>query len=117
MQVIHQFEEHVRSHSFPFVDRPLTADEQEIVMASLALAGEAGEVANHVKKSLRDGIPPVTSDYLLELGACLHYLVRMVQYAGYSLDEIASMNITKLTDRLKNDEAFALKVAKHNTGV
>ena len=66
----------------------------------LGLAGESGEVADHVKKIIRDdeGHVTVARKELLteELGDVLWYVARLASITGYSLDEIAQRNIDKL---------------------
>lgn len=77
-----------------------------LTYTSLGLAGEAGEVANKVKKILR-------GDYSLdaklieqlagELGDVLWYVAQTARRLGLSLDEIAAMNLSKLRLRLNTD--------------
>lgn len=75
----------------------------DFVYPALGLAGEAGEVADKVKKVIRD--KEGTLDYAtrreiaFELGDVLWYLAREAEEMGYTLAEIATMNIDKLNDR------------------
>ena len=66
----------------------------------LGLAGEAGEVADHVKKILRDDDGRVSEkraeEMAEELGDALWYVARLASVAGFSLDQIAQRNIAKL---------------------
>lgn len=70
---------------------------------ALGLAGEAGEIANKVKKIIRDdnGVPTSTveADLAAELGDVLWYLTRLADEIGYSLETIAAANLLKLADR------------------
>lgn len=68
---------------------------------TLGLVGEAGEVANKVKKLQRDGltldeIRPALKD---ELGDVLWYLAALCDEIGVTLEEVASTNLHKLTSR------------------
>lgn len=69
--------------------------------AILGLIGEAGEIANKWKKHLRDGTPLEELFPLLagETGDVLWYLARLCMEMGYSLDEVAAMNLDKLEMR------------------
>lgn len=75
-----------------------------LVYTTLGLAGEGGEVANKVKKILRDSEGIVTEEtrkkLLDEAGDCLWYLSQFVTELGGSLEQVAVANIAKLTDRL-----------------
>lgn len=70
----------------------------------LALAGEAGETANKVKKVCRD-LPPgyfpgsYRSEIADELGDVLWYVNAAATKMGFTLEEIAEMNINKLRSR------------------
>lgn len=73
-----------------------------IVYTALGLAGEAGEVANKVKKVMR-GDTEFTDDakqeIAAELGDLLWYIARCADEIGYPLAEIAAMNAGKLRAR------------------
>lgn len=69
----------------------------------IALAGEAGEVANAYKKHFlrAPGARGFDEDNNVpdELGDVLYYLVRLGQEMDCSLEEIMRMNMRKLLDR------------------
>jgi NTP pyrophosphatase (non-canonical NTP hydrolase) len=67
----------------------------------MGLAGEAGEVANLVKKQVRDLQRANATEVALELGDVLWYVTRIAEYFGFSLEDIAQMNIQKLAERYK----------------
>lgn len=70
---------------------------------ALGLAGEAGEVANVVKKIVRDDFYTLTEHKRErlkdELGDVLWYLSRLSSECGWSLEEVAQANIEKLERR------------------
>lgn len=70
---------------------------------TLGLAGEAGEVANIVKKIQRDHAGVLTDDVRGklqdELGDVLWYISACADELGLTLDEIASFNVNKLAKR------------------
>lgn len=75
------------------------------VYPTLGLAGETGEVAEKVKKILRDKngvVDEATKDSLKkELGDVLWYLAQLATEFGLSLDDIADANLKKLMSRLE----------------
>ena len=71
---------------------------QRIVYPALGLCGESGEVAEKVKKWIRDG--SLDRDSLKkELGDVLWYLSALAGDLGLTLDEIAVANVEKLRSR------------------
>ncbi len=68
---------------------------------ALGLAGEAGEVANKVKKLSRDHLDPkdLQEDIKSELGDVLWYLAAVATEFDISLTDVAADNLRKLEDR------------------
>ncbi|MEM0123430.1 MAG: nucleoside triphosphate pyrophosphohydrolase family protein [Conexivisphaerales archaeon] len=66
---------------------------------TLGLTGEAGEVANKIKKEIRDNEPVNEEEIKSELGDVLWYLSELALAYGFNLEEIAKSNIRKLQDR------------------
>lgn len=77
--------------------------EQRIIYPTLGLSGETGEVADKVKKVLRDknGIfdGETRHEIAKELGDVLWYVSTLAYDLGFKLDEIAQMNVDKLASR------------------
>lgn len=75
------------------------------VYPTLGLAGEAGEVAEKIKKVIRDkgGIIDDETRELIkkELGDVLWYVSQIASELNLSLEDIAETNIKKLYDRLE----------------
>lgn len=83
-----------------------------ILYPVLGLNGEAGEVAEKVKKYLRDDGEAITSNGISderreaiakELGDVLWYLTATASDIGYDLYEIATLNLQKMFDRVENN--------------
>jgi len=75
--------------------------EHAITYPALGLAGEAGEVANKVKKIIRDGKMDrlgITS----ELGDCMWYIALMCRDLNVDMGELAKANLEKLYNRKQN---------------
>ena len=70
---------------------------------ALGLAGEAGEVAEHAKKAIRDDGSQVTDErraaMAKELGDVLWYVAQLASELELDLDEIAQANLDKLLSR------------------
>ncbi len=73
------------------------------VYPALGLVGEAGEVANKLKKAHRDNDDVISAEIKhlvsLELGDVLWYVAQLAAELGLSLESIAEENITKLASR------------------
>jgi NTP pyrophosphatase (non-canonical NTP hydrolase) len=73
------------------------------IYPTLGLSGEAGEVADKVKKVIRDRAghfdDEVRAEIALELGDVLWYVAQLASELGYELDVIANQNLKKLRDR------------------
>lgn len=65
----------------------------------LALCGEAGELANVLKKSLRKGVEPDREKMLDELGDVLWYAAAVASELEKTLEQVAQGNLTKLAAR------------------
>lgn len=74
-----------------------------IVYPTLGLNGEAGEVADKVKKVLRDGSSKFTGEIkeaiMYEVGDVLWYVATLSHDLGYTLEEVAERNYDKLKSR------------------
>lgn len=66
---------------------------------SLALCGEAGELANLTKKTFLHGHPYDPEKVKEELGDILWYVAVYAENIGADLGEIAQMNVEKLRRR------------------
>ncbi len=75
----------------------------KIIYPTLGLTGEAGEVADKVKKVLRDDGGQFTDEKKLEIakeiGDVLWYVATLSNDIGFSLEEIAWINYRKLKSR------------------
>tara|TARA_B100000683_G_scaffold10753_1_gene11780 strand:- start:1804 stop:2127 length:324 start_codon:yes stop_codon:yes gene_type:complete len=83
-------------------DTAIYPAEQGLIYTVLGLTGEAGEVAEKVKKMLRDGHKlddKYRGKIARELGDVLWYVANVAHEIGVSLDTVAKANVNKLKDR------------------
>ncbi len=77
--------------------------QNKIIYPTLGLTGEAGEIANKVKKILRDNSGElqenVRQDLISELGDVLWYIAALATDLNIELSEVANKNIEKLNNR------------------
>lgn len=106
--------------SYPTYDFTLNAYQQKarstasypgqgnnIQYPALGLAGEAGEVADKIKKLWRNKGQATPVEYSIddrravakELGDALWYIAACASELGYTLEQIATLNNEKLADR------------------
>jgi len=81
---------------------------EQFVYPVIGLAGEAGEIANKVKKIFRDKggklDEQTREDIKKELGDVLWYISQVATDMGIRLDEVASSNIEKLASRMQRNQ-------------
>lgn len=75
----------------------------EFAYPALGLVGEAGEIANKLKKVIRDNggvlTQPVKESVGGEIGDCLWYIAQLATEMGYDLNTLAQQNVDKLASR------------------
>jgi len=80
---------------------------KNFIYPTLGLAGEAGEVAEKIKKVIRDkngkAGQETKEEIQKELGDVLWYVSQIATELKISLDEVAKGNIKKLMSRLKRN--------------
>lgn len=78
-------------------------DDLKLIYPAIGLAGETGEVMEHIKKTIRDNNRQLTEDrrhaLAKELGDVLWYMANLAEDAGLSLADIARQNIEKVNSR------------------
>lgn len=78
-------------------------EDKRIIYPALGMCVEAGEVADKVKKVIRDNNQNFTNDrkreIAKEIGDVLWYCATLSHDLGFSLEEVAQMNIDKLASR------------------
>jgi NTP pyrophosphatase (non-canonical NTP hydrolase) len=87
--------------------------------AGLGLAGEAGEVADIIKKVVhhgRDLDTELEAKLKKELGDVLWYAAHLCNVLGWSLSDVAAGNVEKLRTRYPNGFSLADSIAKRDEG-
>ena len=81
--------------------------DSNIIYPTLGLVGEAGEVAEKVKKVIRDKNGVFDDESILgikkELGDVLWYLSNLCTELNFDLEDVASLNLEKLKKRTANN--------------
>jgi NTP pyrophosphatase (non-canonical NTP hydrolase) len=81
---------------------------------TLGLTGEAGEVADYLKKVRGHGHPLDPEKMKKELGDVLWYLAVLADSFGFTLNEVAQANVDKLRARYPN--GFTIADSKAQVG-
>lgn len=84
---------------------------EHLINGALGLAGEAGEVADIVKKVMYQGHTMDREHIAKECSDCLWYLAEVATAIGYDLEEIMQMNIDKLKKRYP--DGFSAERSQH----
>ena len=81
-------------------------EEHKVVYPALGLCGEAGEVADKIKKTIRGDstLEQATGSIADELGDVLWYLAILADDLGVPLEDIAHWNVDKLQRRMKSNK-------------
>lgn len=82
--------------------RTANKHEGELANYALGIAGEAGEVADLIKKVVFHGHEMDKEKVKKELGDVMWYLSQIARLAGLTLEEVATANIEKLYKRYPN---------------
>ncbi len=72
------------------------------IYASLGLAGESGEVIEHIKKIVRDNREPTdieVNELTHELGDVLWYVGKLCNTLGIEMQHILDLNVQKINHR------------------
>jgi NTP pyrophosphatase (non-canonical NTP hydrolase) len=97
-----EFERFVQTNwGMPGKTAPIAQDAAELrdlYIMSTGLAGETGEVMEHLKKYVRNGVLD-NHALALELGDVLHYLTRIAVRFNFTLYDLMEMNADKLNKR------------------
>lgn len=73
-----------------------------ILNGALGLCGESGEVADLIKKWIAQGHALNADKVIQELGDVMWYVALTARSLGYSLSEVATINVEKLKLRYPN---------------
>ena len=89
-----EYQKHARSTA-------IYPEEYKVIYPALGLCGEAGEVAEKIKKTVRGdtSLDEVSGNIAMELGDVLWYVAVLADDLGITLDQIANWNVAKLNRR------------------
>lgn len=82
---------------------------EQLSLAGLGIAGEAGEVADLIKKHLHHGQDLNHDKLKEEAGDVLWYVMYTASIMGWTLEDIARANCAKLQDRYP--DGFSKEIA------
>ena len=88
-------------YSYWVEEKILTQGKDRLVENVLGLVGEAGEVAEKVKKMVRDNKSINQKDIVKELGDVLFYTTALANIYGGTLKSIIELNMEKLDGRME----------------
>lgn len=77
----------------------MTEGQDRLVENTLGLVGEAGEVAEKIKKLIRDDKRFSNAEIIKELGDVVFYVTALANYYGSTLDDVLETNVEKLNSR------------------
>ena len=80
----------------------MVGSREDFAVLGLGLAGESGEVADHIKKYIGHGHELDREKLKKELGDVLWYVAVLAQQLGFCLGDVMATNIEKLEKRYPN---------------
>ena len=86
-------------YSYWVENKIMTEGKDRLIENTLGLVGEAGEVAEKIKKLIRDSSRFSNEDIVKELGDVVFYATALANYFESSLEEVIELNVDKLDDR------------------
>ena len=78
-------------------------DKDKINYPMIGLCSEVGEVADKIKKNMRDGNTYSKEDIAKELGDCLWYIAALCRDLDINMEDVAEANLEKLRNRMKQN--------------
>lgn len=85
------------------LETAIYSQEYAVIYPALGMCGEAGEVADKVKKVIRDNnqefTPEKKAEIAKEIGDVLWYCATLANDLGFTLEQIGEMNYEKLHSR------------------
>lgn len=87
---------------------PQMGDFGGFMYCALGVAGEAGEMVNHVQKLMRDNQSEISSEFkekiMKEMGDILWFMSQMCKEMDVDFSHVPTMNLEKLYDRMKRNK-------------
>jgi len=99
LSAVDQSKDPLKTYSDWVETKILTSSDERLVENTLGLVGEAGEVAEKVKKLIRDKSRFTKQDIVKELGDVVFYVTALANYYGSNLGEVIEENVNKLDGR------------------
>jgi len=90
-----------QDYSYWVEGKIVTEGETRLVENTLGLVGEAGEVAEKIKKLLRDSSKINSDEIVKELGDVVFYATALANYFSSDLTEVLQTNMDKLNSRAR----------------
>ena len=88
-----------QDYSYWVEGKIVTDGDTRLVENTLGLIGEAGEVAEKIKKMLRDSTKVSPDELVKELGDVVFYVTALANYFNSDLTEVLQANMDKLNSR------------------
>jgi len=90
-----------QDYSYWVEGKIVTEGETRLVENTLGLVGEAGEVAEKIKKMMRDSNRISPEEIVKELGDVVFYATALANHFNSDLTEVLQVNMEKLNSRAK----------------